>query len=146
MWPVLFALFAAALLPVQAAMNGAANRALDRPGLVVLISLTGSAVAVIGVGLATGRLGLVSAERVALMPWWAWPAGVCGAIYLLSQPLVAPRLGVAAFMGLSVVSQLATAMLLDHFGLMNLPQHTASPLRVLGALLMAAGVVLVVRY
>jgi transporter family-2 protein len=96
-WPAAFALFAASLLPVQAALNGALNRALHRPALVVLISLTGSAIFIVAVGLSTGRLGLVSAERLATVPWWAWPGGVCGAIYLFSQPLVAQRLGATLY-------------------------------------------------
>jgi bacterial/archaeal transporter family-2 protein len=145
-WPAGFALFAAALLPVQAALNGALNRAFDRPALVVLVSLTGSALFIGAVGLATGRLGLVPAARLANVPWWAWPGGVCGAIYLLSQPLVAPRLGAAAYISLSVAAQIVAAVLLDHFGALGLPQHAASPLRIVGALLMAAGVVMVARY
>jgi transporter family-2 protein len=145
-WPAGFALFAAALLPVQAALNGALNRALDRPALVVLISMAGSAVFVVGVGLATGRLGLVPAERVANVPWWAWPAGVCGAIYLISQPLVAQRLGAALYISLAVAGQITAAVLLDHFGALDLPRHAATPLRLLGAALIAAGVVLVARF
>ena len=144
-WPAAFALFAASLLPVQAALNGALNRALGRPLWVVLISLSGSAIFIAATGLASGRLSLPAAERVALVPWWAWPAGVCGAIYLSSQPLVAPRLGAATYMSLSVVAQIAAALVLDHFGALNLPQHAASPLRVVGGLLMGAGVVLVAR-
>jgi len=145
-WPAGFALFAAALLPVQAALNGALNRALDRPALVVLISLSGSALFIGTVGLATGRLGLVAASRAAQVPWWAWPAGVCGVIYLLSQPLVAPRLGAATYISLSVSAQVFAAMLLDHFGALGLPQHPASPARILGAALIAAGVALVARF
>src|SRR5947209_4217693 len=104
-WPAGFALFAAALLPVQAAMNAALNRALARPALVVLISLTGSLIFMVTAGVATGRLGAVSLGRVAAVPWWAWPAGVCGAIYLFSQPIVIPRIGAAVYVGLAVTAQ-----------------------------------------
>jgi transporter family-2 protein len=97
-------------------------------------------------GFGAGRLGLVSADRTALVPWWAWPAGACGAIYLLSQPLVAPRLGAGAYMGLSVTAQLVGALVLDHFALLGLPEHPASLPRIVGALLMGAGVMLVTRY
>lgn len=145
-WPAGFALFAAALLPVQAALNGALNRALDRPALVALISMAGSAVFVVTVGLATGRLGLVPADRVANVPWWAWPAGVCGAVYLVSQPLVAHRLGAALYISIAVAGQIAAAMLLDHFGALDMPRHAATPMRLLGAALIAAGVVLVARF
>ena len=145
-WPIPFALFAAALLPIQAALNGALNRALQRPAWVVLVSLSGSIVFIVVAGLASGRLALPGAGRVATVPWWAWPGGVCGAIYLFSQPIVLPRLGAAVYIGLSVTAQIAMAMALDHFGALGVPQHTASPGRLLGGLLMAAGIALVARY
>lgn len=144
-WPAAFALFAASLLPVQAAFNGALSRALGNPLLAVIVSLTGSALFIGAVGIVTSQWSVPSAARVAMVPWWAWPAGVLGAIYLSSQPIVAPRLGAATYMSLAVTAQIAAALLLDHFGAFNLPQHAASPLRILGVLVMAAGVILVAR-
>jgi transporter family-2 protein len=144
-WPVAFALIAASLLPIQAAMNGAINRALHQPPLVVMCSLGGSLVTMLTVVVIGRRFVLPSAAAVAQAPFWAWGAGVCGAIYLLSQPVVLPRIGAAAFTGLAVTAQIVCAVTLDHFGLLGLPQHDASPLRVLGAALMIAGIVLVAR-
>jgi transporter family-2 protein len=46
-------------------------------------------------------------------------------------------------MSLVVAGQMVAAVVLDHFGLLNLPQHTASPGRFLGVILMAAGASLV---
>ena len=144
-WPIPFVLFAASLLPVQAAMNGALNRALGRPALAVLVSLAGSLVCIVAFGAATGRLGGASWSRAADVPWWAWPAGVCGAVFLLSQPVVLPRLGAATFTGLAVTAQVLMAVALDQFGALGLPQHSASPTRLVGAALMVCGVVLVSR-
>jgi bacterial/archaeal transporter family-2 protein len=142
---VLFTLFAASLLPIQAAFNAAINRAFDKPALVVIVSLTGSAIFMVTAGLASGRLGLVTADRVAAVPWWAWFAGVGGAIFLFSQPLVAPRLGTGTYQSLAVTAQVVAALVLDHFGLFGLPAHAASPLRLLGAAAMAVGVVCIAR-
>ena len=145
-WPVAFALFAAALLPIQAAMNGAINRALHQPPLVVMCSLSGSLLFMSAVAVAGRRLAWPGGAALAEVPGWAWPAGVCGAIFLLSQPIVLPRVGAAAFTGLAVTGQVLTAVALDHFGALHLPQHAASPLRLLGAALMVAGIVLVARF
>jgi bacterial/archaeal transporter family-2 protein len=144
-WPVGFTLFAASLLPVQAACASALNRALARPGLVVLVSLTVSLLATTVVGGLSGRLALPDASRFAAAPWWAWGAGLCGAVFLFSQPVVVPRLGVAMYISLVVSAQIAAALALDHFGALSLPQHPASLGRILGALLMVAGVALVAR-
>lgn len=145
-WPFAFALLAACLLPIQAAMNGAINRVLHQPPLVVMCSLTGSLIFMAVVAVAGRRFAVPQAAAIAAVPLWAWPAGVCGAIFLLSQPIVLPRIGAAAFTGLAVTGQVLTAVALDHFGALTLPQHTASPLRLLGAALMIAGVALVARY
>ncbi len=146
LWPIGFALFAASLLPIQAAMNGAINRVLHQPPLVVVWSLTGSLLFMGLVVVIGRRFVLPENVRLADVPLWAWPAGVCGAIFLLSQPIVLPRLGAATFTGLAVTAQVLTAVALDHFGALALPQHDASPLRLLGAALMIAGIALVARY
>jgi transporter family-2 protein len=111
---------------------------------VVVISITGSLVFMLAAGLISGCLGVVPAVRIAQVPPWAWLAGVCGAIYLLSQLIAAPRLGAALYMSLAVTGQVVAAVVLvDHFGLLHLPQHAASPGRVLGVVLIVAGVSLV---
>jgi len=140
---IAFVLLAASFLPIQAACNGALNRALGRPTLVATLSVLGSLIFMLLVGMLTGQLSLASAGRIARAPLWAWGAGVCGAIYVISQPIAAPRLGAALFMSLAVTGQVLTAVLLDHFALLQLPQHNASPGRLLGVLLIAVGVWLV---
>ncbi len=145
-WPVGFALLAAAFLPIQAACNGAMNRALAQPLLVTLISIVGSLIAVLAVGLLSGRLGGVPTERFAAAPWWAWAAGLGGAFYVSSQPFVLPRLGAALFTTLIITGQVVTAVALDHFGALGLPLHPAAPLRIFGAALIIAGMVLVARF
>jgi transporter family-2 protein len=144
--PAGFVLFAASLLSAQAACNAAINRAVGQPVIAVMISLLGSLAAVILFGLASGRLWPIPADRFAAVPPWAWLAGLGGAFFVSAQALMVPRLGAALFTSLAVTGQVAMAMVLDHFGALHLPQHTASPLRILGALLIVAGMALVARF
>ena len=44
-----------------------------------------------------------------------------------------PRLGAATVVALIVVGQMLGSLAFDHFGLLGVPQHAASPLRILGA-------------
>lgn len=145
-WPVGFVLFAAAMLPVQAACNAALNRALAHPFLTILISMAGSIVSVSVVGLLTGRLANLPVGRFGYVPWWAWAAGLGGAFYVSSQPFAIPKLGAALFTSLAVTGQVAAAMLIDHFGALQIPQHPASPMRILGAALIVVGMALVARF
>jgi transporter family-2 protein len=144
--PVGFVLLAAALLPVQAACNAAVNRALGHPMATILISIAVSLASVATISLAAGRLADIPVSRFGNVPWWAWAAGLCGAFYVGSQPFVIPRLGAALFTSLTVTGQVAMAVTLDHFGALNLPPHPASPLRMLGAALIIAGMALVARF
>jgi transporter family-2 protein len=74
------------------------------------------------------------------LPWWAWCGGLLGVFYLWATVVVSPKLGVAVTFGLVIAGQVATSMLLDHFGLLNEPVHPATPQRLLGMALVVSGV------
>ena len=76
-------------------------------------------------------------------PWWNWIGGPLGALIVLSGATISPRLGAAAFIAAVVGGQLACSLFLDHFDLMDLPRQAVTPGRILGVLLVFAGVVLV---
>ncbi|MET3926368.1 uncharacterized membrane protein YdcZ (DUF606 family) [Devosia sp. 2618] len=54
-----------------------------------------------------------------------------------------PRLGAATAMALIVVGQMLASIAIDHFGVLGTTQHSAGPVRIVGALLLLAGVVMV---
>ncbi len=126
-------------------MNGALSRALGQPALAVAVSLLGSLTCIAAIGAVAGRFAQFDWARAGAVPWWAWPAGVCGAVFLLSQPVVLPRVGAATFTGLAVTAQVLMAVALDQFGALGLERHPASPMRLGGAVLMIAGVALISR-
>lgn len=92
------------------------------------------------------RAPLPSAGRLAAAPWWVWVGGVLGAGFVLASLALVSRLGAAVLFALVVVGQMLASLLLDHFGALGAAQHTISPLRVLGAALLIAGVVLIRRF
>ena len=65
------------------------------------------------------------------------------ALIVLAGATLAPRLGAAAFIAAVVGGQLACSVILDHFGLMDLPRQPLSLPRAAGLLLVFAGVLLV---
>lgn len=84
-------------------------------------------------------------SAVRTIPWWAWTGGVLGAIYIALAIVLLPQIGAAAFVALLVAGQLATSLAFDHFGLFGLAQRSVDPMRLLGALLLIAGVALIRR-
>jgi bacterial/archaeal transporter family-2 protein len=136
------AIAAGSLMVVQAACNSALERAWERPVTVGAISLSIGISVLVVVGFAFGQLGLPSG-KAAQAPWWAWLGGLCGALSLLSQPLAAPRLGAATYVGLFVTASSIASVIADHFGWLGFDQHAAGLGRVAGCALMVTGIVLV---
>ncbi len=100
-------------------------------------------------------VGLISMLSVALLApgprfafpagatWVSWTGGLFGAIFIGIAVLMVPRLGAATTLALIVVGQLLASLAFDHFGVLGLPQHAVSPIRLAGAACLIAGVVLV---
>jgi transporter family-2 protein len=86
-------------------------------------------------------------ERAAFaaVPWWAWLGGLLGAFYVASSTVVAVELGATTLLGLALLGQLATALVIDHFGWLGLPVNPLTWSRVAGVALLGLGVWLVSR-
>ncbi len=136
---------AGALNSVQSGANAQLVRSTERPWLAALIVSLVTA-AVFAAGWAVTGLRLPEPGRLAAVPWWAWTGGLCGATYVAATLFFAEALGASTFTGVSVTAALAISILVDHFGLVGFAQHTASPLRIAGALGMIGGLVLVARF
>ena len=81
-------------------------------------------------------------EGVASMPWWAPLAGLTGAVAVA----LIDKLGAGMVNGLIIAANVATSLAIDHLSLMNAPMHGVNLWRLLGAVLMAAGVTLICRF
>jgi len=77
--------------------------------------------------------------------WYLWTGGALGAFFIIMAIFLVPKLGAATFIALFVVGQMIASLVLDHFGLFGLEKHAASPVRLAGAALLIAGVVLIRR-
>jgi uncharacterized membrane protein YdcZ (DUF606 family) len=73
----------------------------------------------------------------------AWSGGLFGSIFIITAILTVPRLGAATVLALVVVGQMIGSLTFDQFGLLGLPQQPATVVRLAGAGLLIAGVVLV---
>lgn len=142
---IIIALLAGAVLPMQAAVNAQLRYVVGSSLLAALVSF-GMGTAALLVYAAFARLPLPDGRAALQAPWWAWSGGLLGAFYVLTAILVAPRLGTAALMGLALSGQLIAALVLDHYGLLGLSVHPLSLWRVVGTILLLAGVALITRF
>jgi transporter family-2 protein len=94
-------------------------------------------------------LALVLREAVPAMPdihrshWWAWTGGLFGAVYIAISIFLVPRLGAAFFVALLVAGQMVASVAFDHFGALGLAEHPIDVPRIVGAMLLVIGVVLI---
>ncbi|RYU59397.1 DMT family transporter [Methylolobus aquaticus] len=144
-WTYVFiGLFSGVVLPIQAAVNAQLRQSMTSPVLAALISfVVGTAALIAYIGLS--RIPMADLRSAVLAPWWAWLGGLFGAVYVVTAILVTPRLGAATLVAVTVAGQLVAALVMDHFGWLGLPLQPFSGPRVLGALLLMAGVVLMTR-
>ena len=109
------------------------------------ISFTVGTVALVALTLALNG-GLPSLCDVANAPWWVWTGGLLGAFYVFASVILTPRLGAATPVALILTGQVLASIVIDHFGLFRDASQEAKPLRLLGALLIVAGVFFVQRF
>ena len=136
---LLMALIAGAALASQVAINSQLKTIVGTPIQATCVSLCIGAMATLAYS-TIARQPWPRFGTVAESPWWAWSGGLLGIFYLWATVVTSPRLGVAMTFGLVIAGQVVTSMLLDHFGLFGVPVHPASSARLIGILLVIAGV------
>jgi transporter family-2 protein len=132
-------------LAVQASLNARMAQAAGNPVWGALISfVTGGGVLLAVALLSRTPFSLAGTVREA--PGYTWLAGLLGAFYVATAAVILPRLGPALTFGLVIGGQMLLAVLLDHFGWLGVPVREISLGRVLGVVLVIAGVILIRRF
>lgn len=139
---ILLATLAGACIAVQAAANGSLRTNLGDPRYAAFFSICGTIVTAVVVMLAI-RPPFPPAAAIRSAPWWNWIGGPLGAAIVLAGAALTPRLGAAAFIAAVVGGQLACSLLIDQFGLLDVPRQPLTAGRLLGVGLVFAGVMLV---
>jgi bacterial/archaeal transporter family-2 protein len=136
------AFFAGVVLPLQVGLNGELSRWVGSP---VRASLISFAVGTILLGLLTAVAfrGWPSPGKLADVPWWAWLGGALGAFYVVGSIITGPRIGAVAFVAAVVAGQSVASVVLDNYGWAGFAERAITPGRILGLVLLAAGVTLV---
>lgn len=131
------------LMPLQAAVNTDLRAQLgDSVLLATTISFVVGAITMALLALASGeRAGTLQA--LTQLHWWQLTGGVLGAAIVAGSILLAPRIGLAGMTALVVGGQLCASLLFDRYGFLGLTERAITTPRLLGVLLVLAGVLLV---
>ncbi len=140
----LMALLSGAANPVQSAAHGQLHKQLQQTVWAAVVIYT------------VGLLGCLALELFAREPlplgnvshvsWWAWTGGVISIVSTLAALTLVQKLGSGIFTGVGVTASLIMSVVLDHFGLLGMKQHTASPGRLAGCGLLIGGLWLIAKF
>ena len=142
---LLVCLVAGALMPLQAGVNAQLARWVGHPVVASLISFAVGTLALFAYSAAL-RPQLPALSALAAAPWWVWAGGLLGSVFVTAAAAFAPRLGAATFISVTIAGQVLVSILLDHFGVVGFAARPVTAPRLLGALLLIAGVLLVRKF
>ena len=142
-WPHVMAALVGAGLTVQVGMNATVRFAIGSPVLAAIINFLVGLAALAVVAVASGARW--TPGSAATVPAWAWFGGLLGASYVAATTVLGPRLGAAAFLALTLAGQMVAALLVDHYGVIGFPESPLTPARMVGAVLLVLGVLLIMR-
>jgi transporter family-2 protein len=138
-------MFAAGIgIPILAALNAQLGRSLQSPWMAAVVLFSVALVAAVAVLLVTG--GARPLAALAGQPKHLYLGGLLVAFYVLSVTVIAPRFGLGNAIVLVLMGQLASASVIDHFGLFGAIQREMNGTRLAGLAAMLAGVLLTQRY
>ncbi len=134
---------AGALVAMQAPINSRLGRTVGGVQAATFSFLVGTA-ALVAISFVL-RGGLGSLGSVGKVPWWALVGGLLGAVYVFVALEAVKTLGASGLTAVVIAGQLAMSVVIDRFGLLGVAKTPITVHRVLGIVLLIAGVALVVR-
>ena len=133
---------AGGLVAMQAPINSKLGKAAGTFAAASISFLIGTAILVAITALSGWKVNLASAGK---LPWYYLTGGLLGAAYVTTVLVSVRTLGAGGVTAATIAGQLSTAVVLDRLGAFGLPEKSITVGRLVGVVLLAAGVFLVVR-
>jgi bacterial/archaeal transporter family-2 protein len=140
---VLLGVGAGCLVGMQAPINSRLGKTVGSVQAASFSFLVGTAALLAIAAFVRGGLGNLG--DVGHTPWWALVGGLLGAVYVTVALLAVRTLGASGLTAVVITGQLVISVAIDRFGLLGVARSPVGVQRVVGLVLLAAGVVLVVR-
>jgi transporter family-2 protein len=89
------------------------------------------------------RAGMPSVDRLQAVPLYLWGGGIISAFGVGMFYFLIPRMGVGPMMSFALTGQIVLAVIASHFGWFDQPVKPMNLTRVIGLLILVAGVSLI---
>jgi transporter family-2 protein len=140
---VVLAAGAGCLVGIQAPVNARLAQAIGRIPAATFSFVVGTVALVAILAFAGGGFG--SFAHLGRAPWWALLGGLLGGIFVVVALTTVKTLGASGLTAAVIAGQLAISLVIDRFGLLGIARAPVGASRIVGLVLLVAGVVLVVR-
>jgi bacterial/archaeal transporter family-2 protein len=140
---VLAGVGAGCLVGMQAPINSRLGRAVGSVQAATFSFLVGTAALVLLAAFVRGGLGGLG--HVGRAPWWALVGGLLGAVFVTVALVAVRTLGASGLTAVVIAGQLAISVVIDRFGLLGVVRQHVGAQRIIGLVVLAVGVLLVVR-
>lgn len=132
------------LVPFQTAANSRLRGVVGPAYVSTLVSFTVSTLALLLVSLLTGNPLLPTNQMLATAPWWSWFVGLVAVVTITIAIHLFKEIGPLQAIIIPMFSQLIFSLLIDHFGWFGANVIPLDLKRIIGSLLLIAGVTFVV--
>jgi len=135
---------AGAAMAVQSGINAQLRAATNHPILAAFVSFfTGTVV--LAAMLFFSKQALPGLADYSNISWYKFTGGLLGVFIVITALVSVQQIGAANMFVLLIAGQLITAVIMDHLGVLGLKQQPISLQKMLGIMLLIAGVYLVNR-
>jgi transporter family-2 protein len=134
---------AGSLIALQAPINSTLGRHVGTFQGAFVSFLVGTIALAVVASLARG--GMAQLGEVRGLQWYYLIGGLLGAVYVSTVLVTVRHLGAGGVTAATIAGQLTLAVVVDHFGWLGVDRQPINLARVAGILLLAVGVLLVVR-
>jgi transporter family-2 protein len=132
-----------AIIPVQAVLNSRLGRQTGGPLMGALMSFFRGMICLIIINLIVNGHAVISLRPSATGPWYIWLGGVMGAVFVGYITWINQQQGMALTFALVVSGQIFISLLIDHFGLFGSAIRAITLEKIIGAVLIVGGIILV---
>ncbi len=142
---IILAIIAGMMMPTQASINNKLAGTIESPILAAFVSFVVGTVALFVYILVSGipLNNLASIKNASII---SWTGGLLGAFFVAVSIMLVPKLGVALTFSLIVAGQMVITLILDHYGIFGVPVKEVNFQRLLGIVLIIAGVILIRKF
>ena len=140
---VVLTAFVGGLIALQAPINSQLVRTGGTFQAAFLSFLLGTVVLAVIAALAKGSFSQVPEARN--LSWYYLTGGILGAIYVTTVLVTVRSLGAGPVVAATIAGQLSASLVVDQLGILGVEKDPITVTKVVGVLLLAAGVFLIVR-